>query len=167
MMQNMQSTQPVELQPYQENRGVLYGAAGALLSVSYDYDAKTNSIRRHDPETGKITEVLYEDIPDGGQFIAGDDALYELVKEGLLYRLNRYPLDGNAKALLEIELDPDEKGVSVDVGQGKVMIVSYGSDFKAKSLLLYDLATDVLEEVPLKSGFGPSSRLEYEFVLVD
>ncbi|GEM_PF-3181099 len=168
MAQNLNGGAPVQLLAYgdSDNQGVMYGAGNALFSLSYDPGTKASTIRRHDLQTGKVTGVLHTNIPPGGQFFSGGDGLYHVTASGKIYTVSLYPLQGEVKGVLQVELDADEYGLSVDEEDRKLLLVSYGKDFKVKNILLHDLATDVTSEIPFKSPFGSNSVLDYQFIIL-
>ena len=168
MVQDLQGGLAKELLPYghEDNGGELLTAGNTLVSVLHDFDTGTAAIRSHDLITGEVTQVLYPGIPDG-TFFSGSDGLYQLVQEGRTYWVNRYPLLGASQTLLEIELDAGEEGLIADQDKGKILLLAYGADFKVRSVLLHDIASNVTENVPIEE-FGPAAGgLDYEFVVLD
>ena len=158
---------PEEVLSYndEDNNGEFYSAGNNLISVIYDYQTQTDTIKLHDSNTGKVIKTLQSDVPTGS-YISGDDALYQLVSVGTTYWISRYPAQGEGKPLLQLELDPDEKGLSIDQDKGKIMITSYNNQFKVIGLMLYDISTDELEDVEIEE-FGSSSCLDYQFIVLD
>src|SRR3989344_1813504 len=148
-----------------DNDGDFFTAQNALVSVVTDYDSEPASIRRHDLFTGKVSEELFSNV-SSGTFFSGSDALYGYVKNGSVYTVKRFGLDGTAKSLIEVALDSDEKGLSIDEDSGKLLIVSYGSDYLLKSAQLYDVASNSTEEISIVSSSGLKSQ-EYAFVFLN
>ena len=151
-----------ELLPYgnEDNKGSIYGVGGKLLSV---YD---ESIRLHDLSTGRITQILHTGLADYGTFFAGDDALYQVTAENKVYRVHRYPLEGEARQVAEITLESGEKGVSVDEENGILLFVIYGDTFKVTSVILNDFSSGSVVDIPFET-FGSVSSQEYQFVFLD
>ncbi len=151
-----------ELLPYgdEDNKGSIYGVGGKLLSV---YD---ESVRLHDLTTGRITQILHTGLTNYGTFFAGDDALYQVTTENNVYRVDRYPLEGEARQVAEITLEPGEKGLSVDEEKGILLFVVYGDTFKVTSVLLNDFSSGSVKDIPFET-FGSVSSQEYQFVFLD
>ncbi len=166
MVQSFSGDQPRKVLEYGDssNEGQFYGAAGSLLSVVYDFPTDTDTIRLHNLNTGKAERIIHENIPTG-VYIEGDDAFYQVITENQVYKIYRLSLQGERKLLLEIQLDAQEKGVSVDQEDGKLLLVSYGTS-AVKQVLLYDIASGSFEEVAFEP-FGSSSSGDYQFVLLD
>ncbi|MBI5553279.1 MAG: hypothetical protein HY917_00905 [Candidatus Diapherotrites archaeon] len=161
MVQSLNGGSATELLAYgdPDNAGELYTAGQALVSVTRDFSDNTSnatitrSVRRHDLATGRVSQVLFEGLPDG-TFISGSDALYQLVQDGRLFQVNRIPLNGPATAVLEVELEEGERGLSLDEVNGQLVLIAYDSDFKVKNVFFHSLATNETTEIPAQDFAG-------------
>lgn len=167
MVQNIKGSPPKIVLEYGDssNNGRFYGTANSLISVLYDFSTKTDSIRIHNLESGEIKQIIYENIPTGFYF-EGDDALYQVIVSDKIYDVYRLRLDGNRDLVLELELEEGEKGISIDEQDGKLLIVTYKNIFDVTQILLYDIKSNMLEDIPFEP-FGSTSSPDYQFVILD
>jgi len=166
-IQNLKEDSPRMVLDYGDssNKGRFYGVSGSLISVLSDYSTEKDTIRIHNLQTGDIIKTIYQDIPSGFYF-EGDDALYQIISDGKIYEVYRLSLQGQKDLVLKLELEEGEKGISIDQENGKLLIVSYKPIFEVVQILLYDMASNSLEEVPFEP-FGSTSSPDYQFVILD
>ncbi|MFA4887655.1 MAG: hypothetical protein WC595_05565 [Candidatus Nanoarchaeia archaeon] len=149
------------------NKGRFYGTKDSLLSVVYDPSTKKNSIILHNKNTGRAVNTLYTGVENMGEFIPSDDALYQLIKKDNKYELNEFPVLGEESTLLEFELEPGERDISVDIMYGTALLVSYDQDFKVKQILKIELATGDITKLPVESPFGSVSSQNYQALYME
>ncbi len=165
-MQSLKGGSPNVVLEYGDtsNKGRFYGVAGSLISVLSDYTTNTDSVRKHDLQTGQVIETLSENIPAGSYF-EGDDALYQIIVNDKIYSIYRLSMQGERKLIIQLELEEGEKGLSVDEEDGKLLIVSYKSPFEAKQIALYEIASNKLGDISFEP-FGSTSSPDYQFVIL-
>ena len=88
------------------------------------------------------------------EIYAGETALYLVGQtDDRTYEIYRLGLDGSDDGLLELSLEPDETQLFVDEEDGK-LIFSIVKNLRVSSLLIYDPATDNLDEIVLEQAAG-------------
>ena len=121
----------------------------------------------HDKNTGRAVNTLYTGVENIGEFIPSEDALYQLIKKDNKHELNEFPVLGEESTLLEFELEPGERDISVDIMYGTALLVSYDQDFKVKQILKIELATGDITKLPVESTFGSVSSQDYQVLYME
>ena len=150
------------------NKGVLYGVGDILVTLAYDIETDTYSVRSHD-NNGNVKKTIISGIPrtEFTTTVAGDDALYRVVKmSNKIFQIHRFPLEGESTAMAEVELDNTEKGIAIDAEDGKVMIATYGDNSKVNDVSLYSIDRGNVEQLEIES-FGSSSAYDYQFMFLE
>jgi len=158
--------------------GTLYSGNDYLFSVLGDYSADqiTLEIRTIDLDNGNL-EILYSNIITDRSGLAnifpGNNAIYHLSKQGNIIQIHRYPVVGNSEALLEVELEGDEKNVYLAEDNNKLAILTSslisGKGYRMTSLFVYDLDTKELEDIKIEpfNVLASYSRIGFPFLVLE
>jgi len=150
--------------------GRLYGVGDYLLAVMWNYIEETLNISTVDLSSGAVT-LLYTmsdaNSPTNDLF-PGHNAMYHLVEDGSIIYINRYPVVGEAKTILTVELTGDEERVYVGEDNGIVALLIIDSSYKIIGLNTYDLTTEEISEVSIMSFSSPISytRIGVPFLIL-
>ncbi|GEM_PF-2552848 len=158
--------------------GKLYAVGDNLVSVLVDTTDPYNptfSIRTHNLNTGAVAKTWYEDIMyvvSTDTLFAGETSMYQVVAEGSMRYIYRYPINGEPQEMFEFSLSEGETDVYVGEDDGYLAILIESSTAKGNmvtDLVLYNLNTDAEERLELEPFTAPVSyeRLGAAFLLVD
>lgn len=158
--------------------GKLYAVGDNLVSVLVDTTDPYNptfSIRTHNLNTGAVAKTWYEDIMyvvSTDTLFPGETSMYQVVAEGSMRYIYRYPINGQPSELFEFSLESGQTDVYVAEDDGYLAILIESSTSKGKmitDLVLYNLNTNAEENLELEPFTAPTSfdRLGAAFLLVD